>query len=235
MTFADIYTVSYINKRHEQQDSFYWAEFTTGSTHTEGMIAALFDGMGGLENGADASSLAVSEIRSCVQRGDVSQSSLINGLKKANDYISDFEPRAGSTADVLRLYEGTYTILHLGDSRVYRFPYGSCHGSRLTKDDSAISHFRSQGIKITPEVLKKYAGQVTRGLGRVPWTTPTVYTGTYSSGDAFLLCSDGFWNCFDSSGSQLPSFDQSSLDSVLNSAPSFGETDNMTAVLVVIR
>ena len=140
--------------------------------------------------------------------------------------------RAGATVSLLRACKGKYFIAHLGDSRVYRIPAQGGRAIQLTADHSAIAEALQQGIRLTPELIQRYQGKVTRGLGMPEKPDVATYQGTYNPGDSFLLCSDGFWHNFDYNGNVLPELSQTGVEEATARAVEAGETDNISVLLI---
>jgi serine/threonine protein phosphatase PrpC len=83
---------------------------------------------------------------------------------------------------------------HIGDSRLYHFSHGRLKGRTL-------DHSVPQMLVATGEIREKDIrhhedrNRLIRVMG-IEWASPRYELGTavkVSAGDAFLLCSDGFW------------------------------------------
>ena len=73
---------------------------------------------------------------------------------------------------------------------------------------------------------RKYRSTLSRCIGVLKNPRIDYLEGTYIEGDAFVLCSDGFWHFWDLSVKDLK---QS-----INSVKSFGEQDNITVAYVKV-
>ncbi|MBL8324772.1 MAG: serine/threonine-protein phosphatase [Rubrivivax sp.] len=86
---------------------------------------------------------------------------------------------------------------HVGDSRLYRVREGGCEV--LTQDDSVVQHMVRSGL-LTEEQGRAHPNknQLLSALGIEGEITPHTSTEAIElrSGDAFLLCSDGWWDTF---------------------------------------
>lgn len=81
----------------------------------------------------------------------------------------------GTTATIVVLCKKQYSILHVGDSRVYQVQQRiSTKVKQITKDQSMNDYMLTQSIGATPDVK------------------PVLYHGTLEKGNMLLLCTDGF-------------------------------------------
>jgi serine/threonine protein phosphatase PrpC len=83
---------------------------------------------------------------------------------------------------------------HAGDSRLYHFRNGEI--AARTKDHSAVQALVDAG-ELEPDEMRDHSmgNRITRSLGDSGEANPDVIesAATLQPGDAFLLCSDGFW------------------------------------------
>jgi serine/threonine protein phosphatase PrpC len=179
-----------------------------GSTAV-GHFAVVADGAGGHARGEEASYRAVE----CVARG-LSDSEAIfqpatltalaylahEDLLRALRGARRPEQRMHTTLVVLWLDAGLERALwaHVGDSRLYRVRGGHCEA--LTKDDSVVQHMVRSGL-LTEAQGRTHPNknQLLAALGVDGDITPHTSTeaALLSEGDAFLLCSDGWWDAFE--------------------------------------
>lgn len=89
---------------------------------------------------------------------------------------------------------------HLGDTRVYHFRRRLCRC--MTKDHSVVQSFVDAGV-IEPGEIRHHARRnlLFAALGMGANATPEALEHSFEveDGDAFLLCTDGFWECVDES------------------------------------
>jgi serine/threonine protein phosphatase PrpC len=87
---------------------------------------------------------------------------------------------------------------HVGDSRLYRVRYG--RGELLTQDDSVVQHMLRSGL-ITEEHARAHPqkNHLLAALGIEGEIDPhtVVRPVELVEGDAYLLCSDGWWDTFE--------------------------------------
>jgi serine/threonine protein phosphatase PrpC len=87
----------------------------------------------------------------------------------------------GTTMSVLVLWENTYMIWHLGDSRIYRIR----------------RHGRSRRKAAVEQLTRDHVtgrNRLTKCVGSFGFFRPEEHMGTLREKDAFLLCSDGFYH-----------------------------------------
>ncbi|KPV56926.1 hypothetical protein QJ48_25015 [Paenibacillus sp. A3] len=173
--------------------------------------AALADGMGGSEDGAQASELAIRRLKEWLD-------AKVPALLSAGDNLTRLEREAeawffavhrelvdtgrgsrgrlGTTLTLLLLTDAVYFIAHVGDCRIYRLsPAGRC--KRLTRDHTWVSAQVRRGrmsVRRARSHPKRNVLLHSLGMGE----RPDVYirSGYYAPGTLFLLSSDGFHDRF---------------------------------------
>ncbi len=151
------------------------------------------DGLGGHENGEVASSAAVDYI-SVNYRSDISENAVGELLLGADDAVR--KTGAGGKATVAALFTDgdKIRISNIGDSRVYYFRKGSIFFR--TKDHSVCQASVDMGEMTDIDVRNS---EDRSGLFKVlgdsePLKLPKAYDIIDPlDNDAFLICSDGFW------------------------------------------
>lgn len=162
---------------------------------------AVCDGLGGHECGEVASGTAVKNIISGIDSlEEVSAESIQNVMSRINDFLikkQQENPNVNgmrTTAVACILRDNNLWYFNTGDSRIYIFRNGYLnsmskdHSISMTNVDMGEMRFRD--IRTDPDRNKLYKvlGQEING------EVSTVYnTINLQPGDAFLLCSDGFW------------------------------------------
>jgi serine/threonine protein phosphatase PrpC len=198
-------TGQHIGDRSEQQDrtALFVAPKAPGY-----MMAVLADGMGGLSGGSLAAEQVIHTAQQNFERfsplTDKVETMLETIGREAHTIINltafSSEKQPHSTMLVLVITPtGSAVWAHVGDSRLYRFDGPNC--AEHTIDHSLVEQMVSDG-KLTREEAKGHRlsnllvnvlGQTTSDL----FVTINRYDGL-KAGDAFLLCSDGLWNYFNS-------------------------------------
>lgn len=183
---------SYTNQggREHNEDSLRWT-----SDGTEGVFV-LADGLGGHDRGEVASQLAVEAICGGEDSPVPGREELLERFQQANARILEQQKQPGqeemkTTAVALSLSGGTAAWAHIGDSRLYRCSQGRL--DQLTRDHS-VTYMKYLGGEIS--YMDVYhdddRSSLLRAMGN-PVCTPEGGEGPARPGDAFLLCSDGFW------------------------------------------
>ena len=163
----------------------------------EAGVFVLADGLGGHRSGEVASALAADAIFSGMARdASLEEDGLLSLFQSANEELLRQQAQPGreemrTTAVALKLAEGQAVWGHIGDSRLYRFSGGELAG--VTADHS-VTYRKYLGGEIS--YMDVYhdddRSRLLRVLGKEP-CRPEAGHGPVSPGDAFLLCSDGFW------------------------------------------
>lgn len=159
------------------------------------LMAAVCDGMGGLEQGEMASGYVTERLQEwfyesllrAIQKKKAfwiirrSLDRLVYHMQEQlSQYAKQEELRLGTTMTVLILWEKTYLIWHLGDSRVYRL----CASSKRGRGKTDL-------VCMTTDHVRG-RNQLTKCVGSFGYKRPDFRMGTFGKGQAMLLCSDGF-------------------------------------------
>ncbi len=186
------YTYTNRGGRDHNEDSLRaWTEGSRG-------IYVLADGLGGHACGEVASALAVDTIFTGMSEAEaLDEASLLERFQAANGEIlrrqqeNPAQAEMRTTAVALGLSEEGAVWAHIGDSRLYHFSGGELAG--VTKDHSVTYRkFLGGEISYMDVYHDDDRSRLLRVLGREP-CKPEADRGAAAPGDAFLLCSDGFW------------------------------------------
>lgn len=165
--------------------------------HARAPLFAVADGMGGAQAGEVASGTAVGILSDGLPAGsDPAPDRLAAAVRAANAKIHELsvtdEERAGmgTTLTAAWVGEKEVSLVHVGDSRCYRWRDGRLE--RLTDDHSLVEEMVRQG-RLTPEeaAIHPQRSIITRALGPEDHVEPDTVTVPARGGDLFLLCSDG--------------------------------------------
>jgi serine/threonine protein phosphatase PrpC len=196
-------TGQHIGDRLEQQDR---AALFAAPRAPGYMMAVIADGMGGMSGGTLA---AEQVIRTAKQAFDVFSpktddvtamlTSIANDahtIIKLTAISSEKQPH--STVVLLVITPDRSAIwAHVGDSRLYRFDGPNC--AERTVDHSYVESLVTEGKLAREEAQSHHLANVlVSALGsssNEPQVTVRRYDGL-KAGDAFLLCTDGFWHYF---------------------------------------
>lgn len=162
------------------------------------------DGMGGEQAGDEAAAQVASAVRDTIrayfQGAPASprelNNKLIESLDEAHSRIEGVVEREpakrgmGSTASLLCLHRGIYSIAQTGDSRVYLCRNGVVR--QLTRDHTMVWQLYEQGL-ITRAMLETHPERhlLTQCVGGSQSFCADTFQGLVAPGDLFLICSDG--------------------------------------------
>ena len=177
-------------------------------------IAVLADGMGGLNAGEVASSMAVHLLMEELTKYRLGDSELPaelghsesdlpmeaqvvrKAVENANDAVfhtSQTQPQCkgmGTTVIASLFYDNKVSIAHIGDSRVYLFRGGALE--QVTKDHSFVQELIDKGLYTKEEArVSDKKNVVTRALGVAPFVDVECHEYDTEVGDVYLMCSDG--------------------------------------------
>lgn len=177
-------------------------------------IAVLADGMGGLNAGEVASSMAVhllmeelisfclgdsalpAELAHIEDELAMEARVVRKAVENANDAIfhtSQTQPQCkgmGTTIVASLFYDNKVSVAHIGDSRMYRFRQGKLE--QVTKDHSFVQELIDKGLYTKEEArVSDKKNVVTRALGVAPFVEVECHEYETEVGDIYLMCSDG--------------------------------------------
>jgi serine/threonine protein phosphatase PrpC len=171
-----------------------------------GNLIAVADGMGGHAGGEVASAIA---INSLVEMLSVLDSTEIDLDSKDDLFVnithqidakilqsSKDDPELsgmGTTLTALNISENNVGLLHVGDSRCYR--YRDKKLEQLSIDHTVMQELIDQG-RLSPDEVASHPQRslLTQALMGDSGITPILINFQIKSGDKFLLCSDGLTN-----------------------------------------
>ncbi|MDO9235229.1 MAG: protein phosphatase 2C domain-containing protein [Aquabacterium sp.] len=198
MMQIEVASLSEVGARSHNEDD--WRQGVSGTQ----VYAVLSDGAGGHSNGAMASDIVVRTATLALQRTSVFNAAVLEAaMEEANIVLNagqqGFKSHQRMHATVVALWldaqAGLALWAHVGDSRLYRIRQGMAQ--QLTSDDSVVQQMVDAGF-IKPEDAKHHPrkNQLLAAMGSEE--TPHVHVcGTPEAlldGDAYLLCSDGWWD-----------------------------------------
>jgi len=163
----------------------------------EGTYVFVGDGLGGYAGGRQASQAAGEALMKQAEKGGlISKERMATVAEAANSAVCDLQEKTEgnmkTTLVFLAIEDGKAMWMHVGDSRLYHFRSGNlvCQ----TKDHSVVQMAVLLG-QITQSQIRFHEdrNRVLRALGAEK-TKPDVSAAMeITAGDAFLLCTDGFW------------------------------------------
>jgi len=170
-------------------------------------VAVLADGAGGHRGGAEASRRAVDALESvlCAAGAHFDADGLTAAVLAAHaDVFAAAQrnvhgaARMHSTVVVLWIDLQSASALwsHVGDSRLYRVRDGVA--VPLTSDDSVVQRMVDAGLMSAEQAIAHpQKNQLLAALGIEDDVEPHTASASLRDGDAFLLCSDGWWDALD--------------------------------------
>jgi PPM family protein phosphatase len=193
----DTASISHQGGRAENQDSLSELHMVGGKAS----CWVLADGLGGHEGGQIASSEAVQSILTDFMNEDPSTDTLrtVDWLGKAHVGLIAEQSKQErlsqmrTTAVVLAIKNGKAYWTHCGDSRLYWFRKGEIV---IQSEDHSIPQALVKLGQILPDEIRFHEdrNRVTQCLGSPGGVQPSENSPfEICEGDAFLICSDGFW------------------------------------------
>jgi protein phosphatase len=168
----------------------------------KGYLYVVADGLGGHQAGEVASATAVATVRDEYYAPSAHsrvEPALRQAVQAANLRIHDLAQRhaayrsMGTTLTALALVGNCAYVAHIGDCRVYHWRAGRL--SLLTTDHSEAAELVRMRI-LKPDKVRDHPGRnvLTRTLGSTLIPRPDFLRQPITSGDRFVLCSDGVWS-----------------------------------------
>jgi PPM family protein phosphatase len=205
-------------------------------------LFVIADGMGGHQAGEVASAIAVENIlafdvnfnpkESLHEAILIANNAILNEMTKNENFSG-----MGTTVAVLYFTEDLAYVSHVGDSRIYKLVAGNL--TQLTDDHSFVAELIKNG-SITEEEAKIHPQRnvLTRALGTQGKFEFEVNSFAATSGDKFLMCSDGLTGMLAEnalkevlSAKEDP---QIIADKLVQKANDNGGTDNITVIVIEV-
>lgn len=159
------------------------------------------DGLGGHGGGEVASALAVDNIMATFEQLQSATADALEPLLQSAQQAILHEQdqsmalkRMRTTLVLLLASNNQAQWLHVGDSRLYCFRMGKL--IEQTKDHSVVQSLADAGSISNADIRHhEDRNRILRSLGNEGDLRPTVRSESFTlaSGDAFLMCTDGFW------------------------------------------
>ncbi|MDD6810895.1 MAG: serine/threonine-protein phosphatase [Lachnospiraceae bacterium] len=204
-------------------------------------MAAVCDGMGGMDWGEGASGYVVEELVTWFYDDLISaigkkkplwvirrslERKVYQMQGRIKFYAQKHNVAMGTTMSVLVLWEKRYLLWHLGDSRIYQLRRKKI-GKRTRIKQLTKDHVQEEN-------------KLTRCVGSFGFFVPDFKMGIAHKREAFLLCSDGFfrrlqeaeiWEVLQNSRMETENGDRR-LKELAEAALRRGEKDNLSAVYI---
>ena len=158
-----------------------------------GTLCVVADGLGGHEHGEIASNAALNVLGDRIH-GDISDTKLRTALECANEAVVRLAgtEQMKTTIAALWMQSGKALAASVGDTRIYQFRQGKIHFQSV--DHSLAQLDVISGTDTVEDVRKNPdRNKLIRVVGMKDGFKADISELRYQQGDAFLLCSDGFW------------------------------------------
>jgi serine/threonine protein phosphatase PrpC len=200
LTYAELSSPGPVRDNNEDFVGF-WQPQTLEEKRSVGTLAALADGVGGMDRGEVASRLAVETSLSTFReaKGDESPQQLLTRMfNAANLAVFDKgmenhgKSRMATTLCLAILRNDEIVVGNVGDSRVYLVRKGEIR--QLSTDHSYVGMQQKFGL-ISEQDAKtsEHRSVLTRSVGQDPVIRVDVEHVTAFKGDRLVLCSDGLY------------------------------------------
>lgn len=185
-----------IGQRDQQEDSFYIS--SNIETEQRGFLAIISDGIGGMLNGKEASSLTINcFLRQFWKRGTDVPARFQKAAQKASKRIyQKFSGYSGATLAAVYIIQGELYWVSVGDSAIFLMRNGDLF--RLNQEHTFLSTLYRKGLKeaetsCTQTIMYEDAERLTSFIGMAPLqeTEGNLSPFPLKTGDVLLLCSDG--------------------------------------------
>jgi len=208
-------------------------------------LIAVADGMGGHAGGEVASAIAINCLVKLLPLLtneaidlDSKEDLFLNITHEIDQKILDkskAEPELsgmGTTLTALSILDNKIELLHIGDSRCYR--YRDSKLEQLSYDHTVMQELLDQG-RLTPQEVFDHPQRslLTQALMGDSGLDPILLTFEIKKGDQFLLCSDGLTNVLsDYEISKIIEANDADLipQALINEVRSKGAPDNITVI-----
>ncbi len=165
--------------------------------HEDRAVLLVADGLGGQTNGEIAARIATDTVGD--QAGGCASWLPRDArafFRQADQAVAGAQARLGNrmmtTLSALFLDGLDATLAHVGDTRIYWFREGQIYHQT---EDHSVSQAAVRAGEITPAQIRFHEdrNRILCALGGSHGAEPECHADAARPGDAFLLCTDGFW------------------------------------------
>jgi len=251
MPLIRIAALSLQGRRPTNQDRVF---VTAVDAQQDRVVAAVADGLGGMQAGDKAAEIAVQTLEEAAEEmmnsmsGEFSGAcdAILNVFQRSNDRIRAYARAhgqvglVGTTLVTLVVRGERFLVANAGDSRCYVIDHSAAR--QITHDHTVADTLLEQGALAPGDYASSpLRNQLTRSLGPKPQCDPDIFPrlefGRISADCTFLLCSDGFYSKLTAADLKaLAGADD--LDQILSGLADASlerdSTDNLSAVAVLV-
>lgn len=211
-------------------------------------VFVLGDGLGGHADGEKASQGAVRSVLDYFSHYPIADGAAEQAFMKAQkdlERIQEIEnsPHMRTTLSFLGIEKGIVYRSYVGDSRIYRF-------SKAGDIERTVDHSIPQMLALSGQIqetdIRKHPdrNKLLKAMGAVDFSgiPETLRTCRCKKGDAFLLCSDGFWELITEEemvtclkASSTPKEWVELMANIVNANGAGTDMDNNTALVVMMK
>lgn len=201
-------------------------------------LLAVADGMGGHAAGEIASTTIIRELAAVAVKGSLADNNLVRAIERTKVALADLsrsdQSRAGlgTTVSAVAINENKIVVVHVGDSRVYRYHNGSL--TSLTRDHTYVQTLLDVG-EISEEEARVHPKRslLTQAVDAQSNISPDVIEVDVEPGDRLLVCSDGLSGVVepDVMLRALQKDRDSAVNDLVSAAQAAGAPDNVTVIV----
>ncbi len=185
------FDVSYYSAKGDRANN---EDFVSVKKRGSVLLAVCADGLGGHDNGEIASKTAVNCINKALKNKPLSAQALEQAVEEANLAVLDRAENSEmkTTISVVWIADDKALAATVGDTRVYVFRDKEI---LFMSTDHSVSQLSVMAGEITTDEIRghKDRNKLVRVLGGRENVKSDITEIQLEPGDAFLLCSDGFW------------------------------------------
>lgn len=163
--------------------------------HKNQLIFTLADGLGGHNCGEIASKISVNTLLKTLKGTEFSLESINKAIADTNSVITKYNTinQMKSTLAMICISEKhTAYAATVGDTRIYQFRNNEII---FQSTDHSVAQMAVMVGEITPYQIRSHIdrNKLVKALGNAVDVQPDISALKYEKDDAFLICSDGFW------------------------------------------
>jgi len=227
---------SSIGGRDKNEDSLALQE------NKDNVLAIVADGLGGHAHGEIASRLAVNTVTAQLGQAQICVFSLEKAISDSNRLIMEDPQSKGMKSTVAVVwFDNTYCLAGtVGDTRIYQFRDGKIV---FQSKDHSVTQLEVLAGDLKEEEIRgnKDRNRLIRALGAKDEVKSDIVPLKICKGDAFLLCSDGFWESIWEEDMLKTLNEEMSAQEWLSNMRKIAESnmkddcDNNTAICIIIK